>query len=332
MDPMTGLMIGSAVAQIGGGILGGNAAKKAAKEASAIQEQNYQRNKALLESIGIPSIEAQEIALNNPEYVGELVSETVGDTDLKNISTDPTLRRDQMNALAELRETSQKGLSTVDRMSMDELVQDANASDKARRDTIMSQMEQRGNVDSGAHLANQLSSSQAANQQANQNAMMLAKQAQQNRMNALNSMASTASQIEAQDYGRQANAATAQDAIQKFNAQVRNNAGQYNNQAQQQLANQRAANANQQEIYNKGLQQQDYNNRLNRAQASIGMDTQNANNQAQGALTAGQGAANMWSGIGNAVGGLAGALGQQSIGSSSVPKPGDPNFVGPVKP
>lgn len=161
---------------------------------------------------------------------------------------------------------------------------------------------------------------------------MLAKQAQQNRMNALNSMASTASQIEAQDYSRQANTATAQDAIQKFNAQVRNTAGQYNNQTQQQLANQKASTANQQEIYNKGLQQQDYNNRLNRANASIGMATQTANNQAQGALTVGQGAANMWSGIGNAVGGLAGTFAQQSTGSPSVPKPGDPNFTGPVKP
>ena len=114
MDPITAAALIGGGSSLLGGILGGNAAEKAANQAAAINEQNYQRNKALLESIGIPSIEAQEILLTNPEYAGELIAETLGDSELKNISTDPTLRRDQMNALSELRDLSKSGLSTVD--------------------------------------------------------------------------------------------------------------------------------------------------------------------------------------------------------------------------
>lgn len=304
-----GAAIGAGVGLLGG-ILGGNAAEKAANQAAAINEQNYQRNKALLESIGIPSIEAQEILLTNPEYAGELIAETLGDSELKNISTDPTLRRDQMNALAELRGLSKSGLSTVDRMALNEATTAASAADKARRDTIMSEMQQRGTLDSGAMLANQLSSSQAANQQANQNAMQLAKNAQQTRLGALNQLASQAASMENQDFNRQAQVANAQDIIQKFNAQVRNDAGQFNKQQQQSLANQKSANANQQEIYNKGLIQQDYNNRLNRAQSIIGMNNNQAQNQAQSALTKGQGQANMYAQIGSGLGNVANSIGQ----------------------
>lgn len=303
-----GAAIGAGVGLLGG-IIGGNKAEKAASEAARIQEQNYLRNKELLESIGIPSIEAQEIALTNPEYAGELIAEVLGDSAMKDIATDPELRRDQENVLAQLRELANKGLSTVDRMAMDEAITEASASDKARRDSILSEMQQRGAVDSGTHLANQLSSAQSANQQANQNAMQLAKQAQNARYNALNQLASQASNIENQDFNRQAQQASAQDIIQQFNAQVRNNASQFNKSQQQNLANQKASNANQQEIYNKGLLQQDYNNRLSKAQNLMGMNSQQAQNQAQNALTSGAGQANMYTQIGTGLGDIATSVG-----------------------
>lgn len=287
-----------------GGILGGNAAKKASAEAAAIQEANYQRNKALLESVGIPSIEAQEIALQNPEYVGDLVAEMQGKSALTEIALDPRLRENQMNQLAELEGLSKTGLGTVDRIALDEAQSEATAADKSRRAGILSQMAQRGMVDSGANLAAQLQSSEAANQQAMQQSQNIAKQASVNRLNAINSLASQSGAMEQRDYGRQADAATAQDAIQRFNVGTRNTTAAQNLASRQNIADTTAATANKQEMYNKGLIQQDYGNRLQRAQSIAGLNAGQAQNQASAALTAGAGAANMYGQIGQAAGNI----------------------------
>lgn len=288
-----------------GGILGGNASKKAAAEAAAISEANYQRNKALLESVGIPSIEAQEIALTNPEYVGDLVAEMQGKSALTEIALDPKLRENQMNQLAELEGLSKTGLGTVDRIALDEAQSEATAADKSRRAGILSQMAQRGTMDSGANLAAQLQSSEAANQQAMQQAQNIAKQTSQNRLNAINSLASQSGEIQQQDWNRAATTANATDVIQKFNVATKNNANQYNLENKQNLANIAANNANTQETYNKGLLQQDYNNRMNKAKSIAGMGSENASNQADSALMAGKGTANMYAKVGSGLGAMA---------------------------
>ena len=285
-----------------GSIIGGNKAKKAAAEAAAIQEANYQRNKALLEAVGIPSIEAQEIALKNPEYVGDLVSEMQGKSALTEIALDPKLRENQMNQLAELEGLSQTGLGTVDRIALQEAQGAATAADQSRRAGILSQMSQRGMADSGNALAAQLQSSEAANQQAMQQSQNIAKQASANRMNAINALASQSGSMEQRDYGRQADAATAQDAIQKFNVGTRNTTAASSINARQDLANTTANTANTQEKYNKGLIADDYQNRLRRAQSIAGMNSQDAGSRASAALSAGAGAANAWAQGGQAVG------------------------------
>lgn len=285
-----------------GSVIGGNAAKKAAAQAAAIQEQNYQRNKALLEAVGIPSVEAQEIALKSPESVGDLVAELQGETGLKDIKTDPQLRQNQMKMLAELQGLSETGLGTVDRIALDEAQMEATSADKSRRAALLSQMAQRGTMDSGAALAAQLQSSEAANQQAMQQSQNIAKQSATNRMNAITSLANQSGQMEQRDYGRQADAATAQDAIQRFNVGTRNTVNSSNLTNKQNIANAGVDTENKQEMYNKGLLQQDYTNRLNRAQSIAGLNNSQANNQASSAMAAGAGKANMFGQVGQALG------------------------------
>jgi len=285
-----------------GSVIGGNASKKAAAQAAAIQEANYQRNKALLESVGIPSVEAQEIALSNPEYVGDMVAEMQGKSAMTDIATDPRLRSNQMNMLAELEGLSKTGLGTADRIGLDEAQSEATAADKSRRASILSQMAQRGTMDSGAALAAQLQSSEAANQQAMQQSQNIAKQASSNRMNAINALATQSGNMEQTDFGRQAQTATAQDAIQRFNVGTRNTTQASNLANRQDLANTKANTSNKQEMFNKGLLQQDYQNRLGRAQSIAGLNAGQAQNQASAALTAGAGTANMYGQIGQAAG------------------------------
>lgn len=288
-----------------GGILGGNAAKKAAAEAAAIQEKNYQRNKALLESVGIPSVEAQEIALQNPEYVGDLVAQLQGESAMTDISTDPRLRQYQMDQLAELSGLSKTGLGTTDRIALEEAQSEATQADKSRRAAILSQMAQRGTMDSGAALAAQLQSSEAANQEAMKQSQNIARQASQNRLNAINALANQSGSMEQADFGRQAQVATAQDAIQRFNVGTRNTAAARNIDTKQNLAGSKADIANKQEMYNKGLLQQDYQNRLGRAQSIAGLNATQAQNQAQAALASGAGSANMYGQLGQGLGNIA---------------------------
>ena len=309
MEPMTMAMLASAGSNILGGILGGNAAKKGAAQAAAAQKEMYDKNVALLESVGIPSIEAQEIALQNPEYVGDLVAELQGESAMTEIATDPTLRRNQMEALAQVKELSEQGLGTVDRIAIDEANAEATQADKARRAQILSQMAQRGTADSGVQLAMQLQSAQDASQNAQQAANNQAKMAASNRMNAINQLASQSAGMENADFNRQAQVASAQDAIQRFNVGTMNDASRFNLQNKQNLANQKSDTANRQEMYNKGLIQQDYTNRLNRASAQTGLNTSYGNNLALNALTAGQGKTNMYSQLGQGIGNAATAYG-----------------------
>lgn len=298
-----------AAGNILGGVLGGKAASKAADKASAEQRAAFERSIAILESVGIPSIEAQEIALNNPEYAGELIAEIMGDSALTEISTDPQLRQNQMDVLAQLQQMSETGLGTQDRIALDQAQQEVTADDAARRAQILQQMMERGTADSGAQLAMQLASTQQANQQANQQAQNIASQAAQSRINAMNMLANQSRGLEDIDYNRAARAATAQDEIQRFNVGTRNTTNQYNLGQKQQLANQKAATQNQQEIYNKGLIQQDYQNRLNQAQSKVGLTGQQGQNLANTALQKGQGEAGMYQGIGQGIGNAATAFG-----------------------
>lgn len=309
MDPATMAILGSAGANILGGVLSGNAAKKGAAQAAAAQQEMYNKNMALLESVGIPSVEAQRIALENPENIGELVAEMQGSSAMEGISTDPRLRENQMNQLAQLQELSQQGLSTVDRIAMDDANQEATSADKSRRAQMLSQMAQRGTADSGAQMIAQLASIESANQQANQASDNIAKNAYNNRIGAMNQLAQSSANMQNTDFNQKSQVASAQDAIQRFNAQTRNQTNQYNNQAQQNIANQKSSNANQQEMYNKGLLQQDYQNRLQKAQSQAGLNSVQGQNMAQNALTAGAGKANMFSSIGQGIGNAATAYG-----------------------
>lgn len=312
MEPMTMAMLAGAGTNILGGILGGNAASKAAAQAAAAQKEMYDKNVALLESVGVPTIEAQEIALQSPEYVGDYVAQIQGDTELKEIATDPQLRRNQMEALAQVKELSEQGLGTVDKIAIDEANLEATQADKARRAQILSQMAQRGTADSGVQLAMQLASAQDAATQAQTAANNQAKMAASNRMNAINQLAQQSSNMENLDFNRQAQIASAQDAIQRFNAQTMNQQNQYNLGNRQNIANQQSDIANKQQMYNKGLIQQDYLNRLNKATAQTGQNTAYGTNLANNALTAGQGKANMYSSIGQGLGNVATAFAANS--------------------
>lgn len=304
-----------------GSLFGGsNAGKKEMKEANKIIRDNVAR----LEAIGVPTIEAQQIALENPELVGLLEAEQLGPSAIEQVSTDPRLKQAQMSALSELAGLAETGLGTADKIAFDQLQRRAGEAAQAEQASVIQEMAQRGMSDSGASLIAQLNAGQKQADRLSQSGAQLASQAAEARRAALMQKANLASGIRTQDYGQGMDLANARDSISRFNAQNRQGVNERNLNLRQSLENQRAATANQQEIANKGLIQQKFQNEIQRAGGINASYGNLANSLQQQAAAKAQGAAAQTQGllalggaaIGAGFGGPAGAAIGANLGSS----------------
>lgn len=234
----------------------GAAGSAQALEARAVQE---------LEKLNIPDIEKQKILLQLPQLVGLMQAETLDESAFESLDIDPTLRENIMGAIASEQEYADKGITEEDRARMDVLMRQAQADEQARQESIMQSMAERGAGGAGSELAARLSSNQAQADRAQQEAMQLAAQASQNRRQATQNVANMSSQLDAQDFQRQASKASAADEIARFNAMNRQNVAAQNLAQQQNIADQSTALQNQQQMYNKGLYQQQFQNEMAKA-------------------------------------------------------------------
>jgi hypothetical protein len=125
-------------------------------------------------------------------------------------------------------------------------------------------------------MANQQAAQQMSEQGDRQASMSF-----QNKMNALQQLGNLSGQQRGQEYGEKSDKARAQDVFSQFNRQAamgtqqrnvdrQNQAQQSNLQTKQGLENMRSQLANQQELHNKGLIQQDFQNRLQKAGGQSG--------------------------------------------------------------
>lgn len=262
-----------------------NAGKKEMKEANRLMRDNIAR----LEAIGIPTIEAQKIALESPELVGLLEAEQLGASRLEDVQMDPRLQAAQLSALEGITGVAETGLGAADRLALEEIRRQAAGQAQAQRATALQQMQERGTLDSGASLVAQLGAGQQAADMAAMQGMRQAAQAQQARMSALGQQGNMAAQMQGQQLGLAGQKASAADAIAQFNAQQRMGVQSQNLAARQGIANQGAATRNQQEMYNKGLIQQQFQNQMAKATGVTGMQS-NLAQQMQQQAGAAQGA------------------------------------------
>jgi len=266
------------------GLTDSGAAEKSMKNATGLTKEQMRR----LEAIDLPDTEKMKIALENPELVGLLEAEQLGPSALEDITTDPRLKADMMAALEGLRERSQTGLTEQDKFAMEELMGQVGAQEKSQRGAIEQEMARRGTQDSGTALMAKLQGSTSGANAARQQAMQMAAQGQNQRMAALQGLGQQAGQMQQQDFAQQGQVASAKDAIAQANAMNRQGVAQQNLAARQNIENQRANLANQQQMYNKGLEQQQFQNKLAKAGAQgqatgnlAGMYAQQAGAQAQ---------------------------------------------------
>ena len=305
--------------------------KQAAKESAAARAQAADfTNKAIaaLEKVGVPSIEAQKIALETPELVFNYVPEMEKEfpelkSQFEQIQTDPRLQQAQSEALAGLQSRADQGLTPEEMAEINALRRGTAQQAAARDASILQSMEQRGMGGSGAELMSRLASSQAAAQQASIDSENQAALIAQRKLEALQQLGAMAGSQQAQQFGQKAQQASAADTIAQLNQAAKYNIQSSNVGAQrqaqlaqqelrQQLEGQRASTANQEQMYNKQLQQQQFENQMQKAGAAANAYTGAGSQALQAGATAAANKQAMWSGIGNAAMGGAQLYGAMS--------------------
>lgn len=221
---------------------------------------------------------------------------------MNNITTDPSLMKNQMAALQGLQDVSDNGgMTDTDKANLSNIQNQANTAARGQREAIMQNAQARGLGGSGLDLMNQMVNQQDSATRASQQDMDVAGQARDRALQALMQQGQLSGQMQNTAFNQQAQVAGANDAISRFNAQnqqnvqnqnvAANNAAQQTNLGlKQNIADANTATANQQEQYNKGLIQQNYQNELQKRGGEQGVATQQAN--AAGANSAAQANAN----------------------------------------
>lgn len=317
-----GAALGPVGALVGGGlgalagIFGGG------KKEPTEQEKAYADLLAQLKATGIPDVEAQQVALEQLKSAGQLTPEleqtiTQQQSSLANYQNDPQLMQAQRAAIARLKNIGdQGGLQLEDRAALNDITNQAAQAAKGREGAILQNMAERGMGGSGNELAARLQSSQDAANRASSQGLQVGADAQRRALEAVLQGGQLAGQTRQQDFSQAAQQASAQDTINRFNAanaqQVSGaNVNRSNSAQQQNLANaQRIADtntqlANEQQVYNKGLLQQQYNNQLGKINAASNLTS------GKNAATT-QANANYSSGLANTLAGL-GGLARQGI-------------------
>lgn len=307
--PLGGLGI-AAAGGIGGALAGnllsaGDRAKADAARQAAVQQWL---------SINVPDPAQQAIELQNYKVAGTLspTLETAfqqNQTELKNMSVDPTSRAAEVKALTQMQNlASNGGMDAQSKQQEAQAINAANANEQGQRGAIVQNFAARGIGGAGAQLAAELQASQGDANTAAAGGMSSAAAAQQRALQAMTNSSSMAGTLNSQDYGQAAAAANAQDAINRFNTQTQQGVANTNvtaqNQAQatnlqnaQNVSNLNTGVANTQETHNKGLIQQQFEDQAkvaagaSNADAGVAaQDTADANNTSQ-----------LWGNIGNSL-------------------------------
>ena len=336
---MSFIATASIVGGLGAGIIGSGKAADANRQAMALIQQSVTE----LQNIGIPSIQAMEISLEKVKQAGVLSPELENQifqakTEVDKIQLDPRLQDTQMGALDELVRTGQMGgMRLTDVANYEKSLGDIASRERGGREAILQDMAQRGATTGGASLAAQLYNQQQGAQQRHQDALSLSGKAQDTALQSILQSGQLGGQIREQQFGEQERRASAQDVINQSNAQAsratqqrnvaeRNQAQAANLSALQNIWNTNTGLSNDEERFNKGLIQQDYNNRFAKQQAIANARAGQASN-----ITAqGQQQSEMWGNIGSGI--AKAGIGIAGSRSSNDPKPKAENPMVQIQP
>lgn len=256
---------------------------------SGSDKADSMRQKAIdaFNAIKTPELSQLQVQLQNYVNAGQLTPEQAEATLIKSnafndVATDPSYVGAQKQALQQLQDIGNSGgLTAVDKAQLQDIADQQNQEANGRNAAILSNAKERGVGGSGIETVNRLLNEQGAADRASRQGTDVAAQAQTRALQALQAAGQLGGNIEAQQYGEQAQKAGAQNAIEQFNAQTSNANNLYNtqtaNQAQaanlanaQNINNLNTNTANQQATQNSAAYQQLYNDALAKAQGVAG--------------------------------------------------------------
>lgn len=221
-------------------------------------------------SIKTPALADLQVQLNDYVNQGIITPEQaeaslLGSNAFDSIATDPSNTAAQKLALTQLQQIgSQGGMTAIDKAQMNDISDEQNQQNRSQNEATMQQARQRGVGGSGVSQVNQLINEQGNADRAARSGTQVAANAQARALQAIMQAGQLGGQMQAQEYGEQANKANAQNAIQQFNAQTQTANNQYNTAA---ANNAQAANvANAQNVANMNTQTQNANKQYNAQQ------------------------------------------------------------------
>lgn len=232
---------------------------------------------------------------------------------------DPAIKQAQMQALQLIQQRGQTGLGPQDIAALNQVKNQVAQDTEGKRQQIIQNMQSRGLGGSGAELAAALQGAQSGSNQESQQGLQIAGQASQNALQALAASGNLGTQLQQQGINLGLSTGSAADQMQRFNVANQMATQQQNTQA-----------ANQGQLYNLGVGQQDISNQnaeLYRQAAAKQQAYQDALQKAGMLANAQMGQANFTAGTaaqtGQAAQNVGSGIGQAASGISSllIPKP-----------
>jgi hypothetical protein len=336
-------MVGSGLVS---GLLGASAQRDAANAAADAQKAALAGYFYKLDQVGMPPDQSAAVILEQYKQAGILTPELEQQiksaaSEFSNIKQNKQAVEFQSQALRRMSDLGRAGLTEDERAQYRQLQADAARQAEAQQQSIIQNLAARGQGGGGAEIAARLGAAQAAAQRSSESADRISSIAAQRALQAIASGGSLAGQMEAQDFGEQAQRASAADVMNRFNIQnqmgveqrnvASKNAAQASNlQNLQNIQNMNVSQTNQEKYNQLQRQRQNWLDKLNYAQAySQPMQAygQVGANQAQ---QIGQSQANMWQGLGQAFTGGMGYMGQQQnfdkLLAAKTPKSNEINY------
>ncbi len=311
------------------GLIGMSQANARAAEAAKAKQNAVQQWLQL----NVPDPAQQAIELQKYQSSGQLspqLEQTFqqSQSGLQGMQIDPSSRAAEVNALTQMQQlASNGGMDAQAKQQEAQAINSANTNEQGQRGAIVQSFAQRGAGGAGAQLAAELQASQGDANNAAAGGLASAANGEQRALQAMTNSSNMASNLNNQDYTQAANAAKAQDAINQFNTQnaqhiagantsAQNQAQATNLQNAQNLSNANVGLTNQQEIHNKGLLEQQFQNEQGKASGAANAYGGVANQANADANRVGQ----EWGNIGQAISGAAGAYGQYANSQAKAPQ------------
>jgi len=306
--------VGTAIGSVAGGLLGGIVGLFSGNSAKKKAEAAYAEAERLIKEVGAGPDLAREIMLDQFKVEGIYTPELEQKLDLEmskaaQIQEDPSLGSSQRKALEILSGAAQSGLGPEERAELAQLQDEQAAQTRGQEQSIIQDMQQRGQGGSGAELIARLNAGQQSANRSRSAGLDIAAQASRRALEAAGQMGSLSGNIRGQEFDINKAKADAEDlrnqmlyqnsvTMQTRNIDAKNAAERANLVNAQQTSNRNVVQSNAEKERQRQAEQTMYENKAGQLGRLADLKT----GAAARATASGQSSANKWGMLGDIAG------------------------------